>query len=114
MSEADRLRETLSRIAELASNASNGGGGASSGDDAQNYSPDTPGCAIKALPTDRAKAHKVVAAIHNGTAEVALQRIAMGFQFVTISSDARLIAAGAQAVIAKMRGAKTAAGSKSY
>jgi len=63
---------------------------------------------------DRAKAHKVVAAIHNGTAEVALQRIAMGFQFVTVSSDARLMAAGAQAVIAKMRGAKTAAGSKSY
>jgi 4-hydroxy-2-oxoheptanedioate aldolase len=63
---------------------------------------------------ERAKAHKVVAAIHNGTAEGALQRISMGFQFVTISSDARLMAAGAQEVVAKMRGAKAAAGSKSY
>jgi len=63
---------------------------------------------------DRAKAHKLVAAIHNGTPEGALQRIGMGFQFVTISSDARLIAAGAQEVMAKMRSGKTAASSKSY
>jgi len=55
---------------------------------------------------DRAKAHKVVPAIHNGTAEGALQRIGMGFQFVTISSDARLMAAGAQEVVAKMRAGK--------
>ena len=60
---------------------------------------------------DRAKAHKLYAAIHNGTAEGALQRIAMGFQFVTISSDARLMAAGAQEVVAKMR-AKAPASSK--
>lgn len=51
----------------------------------------------------RAKAHGVVAGIHNGTAEAALARIAKGFQFVTISSDARLIAAGAQQVLGKMR-----------
>jgi len=51
----------------------------------------------------RAKAHGVVAGIHNGTPEAALARIAKGFQFVTISSDARLIAAGAQAIMAKMR-----------
>ena len=51
----------------------------------------------------RAKAHGIVAGIHNGTPEAALARIAKGFQFVTVSSDARLIAAGAQAVIAKMR-----------
>ena len=63
---------------------------------------------------ERAKAHKVIAGIHNGTAEAALQRIAMGFQFVTISSDARLMAAAAQAAVAKMRGAKAAAGTKSY
>jgi 4-hydroxy-2-oxoheptanedioate aldolase len=55
-----------------------------------------------------------VAAIHNGTPEGALQRIGMGFQFVTISSDARLIAAGAQEVMAKMRAGKPAAASKSY
>jgi 4-hydroxy-2-oxoheptanedioate aldolase len=51
----------------------------------------------------RAKAHGVVAGIHNGTPDVALARIAKGFQFTTVSSDARLIAAGAQQVIAKMR-----------
>lgn len=51
----------------------------------------------------RAKAHGIVAGIHNGTPEAALARIAKGFQFVTISSDARLIAAGAQQVLAKMK-----------
>jgi 4-hydroxy-2-oxoheptanedioate aldolase len=63
---------------------------------------------------ERAKAHKLVAAIHNGTPEGALQRIGMGFQFVTISSDARLMAAGAQEVLAKMRAGKPAPSGKSY
>jgi 4-hydroxy-2-oxoheptanedioate aldolase len=57
----------------------------------------------------RANAHGVVAGIHNGTPESALKRIAKGFQFVTISSDARLMAAGAQQIIGKMRGAPAAA-----
>ena len=51
----------------------------------------------------RAKAHGVVAGIHNGTPEAALKRIAKGFQFVTIGSDARLMADGAQQVMAAMR-----------
>jgi 4-hydroxy-2-oxoheptanedioate aldolase len=51
----------------------------------------------------RAKAHGVTAAIHNGTPEAALARIAKGFQLVTVSSDARLMAAGAQQVVATMR-----------
>jgi 4-hydroxy-2-oxoheptanedioate aldolase len=51
----------------------------------------------------RAKAHGVVAGIHNSGPESALKRIAMGFQFVTVSSDARLMAAGAQQVMAEMR-----------
>lgn len=51
----------------------------------------------------RAKAHGLIAGIHNGTPEKALERIKMGFQFVTIGSDARFIAAGAQATLAKMR-----------
>ncbi len=51
----------------------------------------------------KAKEHGVVAGIHNGTPEGALKRIAKGFQFVTIASDARLMAAGAQQVVAKMR-----------
>jgi 4-hydroxy-2-oxoheptanedioate aldolase len=52
---------------------------------------------------ERAKAHGVVAGIHNGAPETALERIAKGFQFVTVSSDARLLAAGAQQIISKMR-----------
>jgi len=51
----------------------------------------------------RSRHQGVVAAIHNGTPESALRRIQQGFQLVTISSDARLMAAGAQQVIAKMR-----------
>jgi 4-hydroxy-2-oxoheptanedioate aldolase len=51
----------------------------------------------------KAKAHGIVAGIHNGSPEGALRRIAKGFQFVTIASDARLMAAGAQQVMAKMR-----------
>jgi len=63
----------------------------------------------------RAKHHGVVAGIHNGTPEAALKRIAKGFQFVTVSSDARLMAAGAQQVMAKMRAApKPAASAGSY
>ena len=59
---------------------------------------------------ERAKAHGLVAGIHNGTAEGALKRIAKGFQFVTVSSDARLIASGAQQVIAKMRAGQAPSG----
>jgi 4-hydroxy-2-oxoheptanedioate aldolase len=51
----------------------------------------------------RARAHGVVAGIHNGTPAAALARIRRGFQFVTVSSDARLMAAGAQTVMAAMR-----------
>lgn len=62
----------------------------------------------------RAKAHGVVAGIHNGTPEAALRRIAKGFQFVTVSSDARLMAAGAQQVMGKMRAGGAAASSGTY
>ena len=51
----------------------------------------------------RAKAHGVVAGIHNGRPDVALARIAKGFRFVTVSSDARLMAAGSQQVLADAR-----------
>lgn len=61
----------------------------------------------------RARAHGVVAGIHNGTAESALARIAKGFQFVTVSSDARLIATGSQQVLAKMRASSAASASGS-
>ena len=51
----------------------------------------------------RAKAHGVVAGIHNGRSDVAKARIARGFRFVTVSSDARLLAAGSQQVLSEMR-----------
>ena len=63
---------------------------------------------------ERAKAHGVVAGIHNGGPEAALARIAKGFQFVTVSSDARLIAAGAQAIISKMRATQAKPQTGSY
>lgn len=51
----------------------------------------------------RAKAHGVAAGIHNGTPEYALKMIEQGFDLVTVASDARLMAAGAQQVLATMR-----------
>lgn len=41
------------------------------------------------------KRHGVVAGIHNATAEYALQMIAAGYQFVTLASDSRFLAARA-------------------
>ena len=51
----------------------------------------------------RAKAHGLVAGIHNGTPEVALARAGKGFRFVTVSSDARLLASGSQQILTRMR-----------
>jgi 4-hydroxy-2-oxoheptanedioate aldolase len=52
----------------------------------------------------RALAHGVVAGIHNGVPEIALARAAKGFRFVTVGSDARLLAAGSQQILGRMRG----------
>ena len=54
---------------------------------------------------ERAKAHGLVAGIHNGSPDVALARIARGFRFTTVSSDARLLAAGSQQLLGRMRAA---------
>ncbi len=51
----------------------------------------------------RAKAHGVVAGIHNGRADVARARVDLGFRFVTLGSDARLLAAGSQDLLTAMR-----------
>ncbi len=51
----------------------------------------------------RAQAHGVKAGIHNGRPDVARTRIAKGFRFVTVGSDARLLAAGSQQILADMR-----------
>lgn len=62
----------------------------------------------------RAKHHGVVAGIHNAGPASALRRIAMGFQFVTVSSDAKLIAEGSQQVMAAMRAGQAAKPSSGY
>ncbi len=51
----------------------------------------------------RAQAHGVKAGVHNGRSDVALARIAKGFRFVTVSSDARMLAATSQSLLAEMR-----------
>jgi 4-hydroxy-2-oxoheptanedioate aldolase len=48
---------------------------------------------------ERARAHGVVAGIHNGSATVAQARIAKGFRFVTVGSDAQLLASGSQQML---------------
>jgi 4-hydroxy-2-oxoheptanedioate aldolase len=63
---------------------------------------------------ERATAHGLKAGIHNGVAEGALARVAMGFRFVTVSSDARLMAAGSQQLLAQMRAAPVAASGSGY
>lgn len=55
-----------------------------------------------------------IPAIHNGTPEFALKRIEMGFRFVTISSDARLMAAGSQQVLGTMRAGMPKCGNGGY
>ena len=62
----------------------------------------------------RAKHHGVVAGIHNAGPASALRRIGMGFQFVTVSSDAKLIAEGSQQVMAAMRAGQAAKPSSGY
>ncbi len=51
----------------------------------------------------RAQAHGLRAGVHNGRPDVALARSAKGFRFVTVSSDARILAAGAQQILGAMR-----------
>ena len=51
----------------------------------------------------RAKAHGVVAGIHNGRTDVARARVNMGYRFVTLGSDARLLATGSQDLLSSMR-----------
>ena len=52
---------------------------------------------------ERARAHGLWAGIHNGAPAAALARVAKGFRFVTVASDARLMAAGAQQTLATLR-----------
>jgi 4-hydroxy-2-oxoheptanedioate aldolase len=51
----------------------------------------------------RAKAHGLRAGVHNGRTDVARERLAKGFDFVTVSSDARILIAGSQQIVAEMK-----------
>jgi 4-hydroxy-2-oxoheptanedioate aldolase len=63
---------------------------------------------------ERATAHGLKAGVHNGAPEVALARVSKGFRFVTVGSDARLMAAGSQQAIARFRAGVPAAALGSY
>src|SRR5439155_24083568 len=49
------------------------------------------------------KRHGVAAGIHNGTAAYALKMIAAGYQFVTLASESRFMAAKAAEEVAAVR-----------
>lgn len=53
---------------------------------------------------ERAQAHGLQAGVHNGRPDIAQARIAQGYRFVTIGSDARLLAGGSQQILGAMRG----------
>jgi 4-hydroxy-2-oxoheptanedioate aldolase len=44
-----------------------------------------------------------VAGIHNGRVDVAHARAALGYRFLTVGSDARLLAAGSQQVLSQWK-----------
>lgn len=66
---------------------------------------DPPVAEAIAMIAAKAKEHGKIAGCHNGTPDAALKRIALGYQFVTVASDARLMASGSQAVLNTIRGA---------
>jgi 4-hydroxy-2-oxoheptanedioate aldolase len=51
----------------------------------------------------RAHAHGIKAGVHNGRTDVARARTTKGFDFVTVSSDARILIAGSQQILKEMR-----------
>ena len=53
---------------------------------------------------DAATRHGVIAGIHNATPTYARQMIEKGFRFVTVLSDARIMAAAARQLVADIRG----------
>lgn len=75
---------------------------------------DPPAAEAIELIAAKAKEHGKIAGIHNGTPKAALERIGMGFQFVTISSDARLMASGSQQVLSAMRDGMPAPNNSGY
>ena len=62
---------------------------------------------------DSAKKKKLIAGLHNGTAEYAKKMINKGFNLVTVGSDARYITSGAKSDLEKLKGIKSSQ-SKGY
>ncbi|MEM7046565.1 MAG: aldolase/citrate lyase family protein [Pseudomonadota bacterium] len=58
--------------------------------------------------------HKIKAGIHTGSPAYAKKMIGLGYRFVTILSDARLLAMGATSTLAAMREGVVARGSDTY
>jgi 4-hydroxy-2-oxoheptanedioate aldolase len=52
---------------------------------------------------ERGHAHGLKVGVHNGTPASARARLAKGFDLVTVSSDARILAAGSQQILQAMR-----------
>lgn len=65
---------------------------------------DPPAAEAIELIVAKAREHGKIAGCHNGTPEYARKRIDMGFQFVTVASDARLMASASQAALKAVRG----------
>jgi 4-hydroxy-2-oxoheptanedioate aldolase len=63
---------------------------------------------------DTARRHGIVVGMHTGSVEYAQRMAAKGMQFVTIGSDARLMAAAAQRTVAAFRGAAGATTATAY
>lgn len=74
------------------------------------FTPDAPPVteAIARILT-AAKKHNVFAGIHTGSAEYAQKMLALGFNLVTVMSDARLMVAAAKKVLLQTRGDSVAA-----
>ncbi|MEL6318915.1 MAG: aldolase/citrate lyase family protein [Pseudomonadota bacterium] len=73
---------------------------------------DPPVAEAIAMIAAKAREHGKIAGVHTGSPETALKRIDLGYQFVTISSDARLMASGSQQILATMRAGASKGASK--
>lgn len=63
---------------------------------------------------EAAKKRNLIAGIHNGSAEYAQKMISLGFNLVTIGSDARYISAGGKADITKLKSKEKASETDDY
>ena len=66
------------------------------------------------LIVNKAKEHGKIAGIHNGTTKYAKEMIALGYQFVTISSDYRAMSSFAQSIVEDMKEIKDKKESSTY